>query len=173
MHPGLIFRNARQLAILVDIRAAVADAGDQQLGAVLERSHQSGSHSFQIGVAGSGIHHALVGFLESLGECIGVAHSSIFNERSHCFDGHLGGVLSGLRAAHPVGHDIQAGGRRQQKGIFVVLADAARIGESVSFEHQLRIIPFPALAKLDANITAYPAATQPSIASTRFLRNCS
>jgi hypothetical protein len=128
VHPSLILGDAGQLIALVDIRAAVAHASDENFGAALEGGDQCRPHAFEVGVVGGGVHYPAVGFLERLRKPVGIALAGFGDKRRHCLHRQLGGLLAGLRAAHSVGDDIQTRLRRQQVRVLIVLTDTPGIG---------------------------------------------
>src|SRR5207302_1774672 len=83
------------------------------------------------------LHHPPIRLLESLCEDLGIAPVGIPNKFGDCLGGELGGVFAGLRAAHPIGHEIESTVAEQEVVILVVCSHASRVGDSERFEHEI------------------------------------
>jgi hypothetical protein len=46
-------------------------------------------------------------------------------------------VFAGLRAAHAVGHDVQAQGGSDQVAVFIIAADASLVRRAEGLDHEL------------------------------------
>src|SRR5437762_13801984 len=137
MHPGLILGNHHELAILIDVSAAVTDTRYQQFLSTLKRRDESGAHAFERGVVRGRVHDAAIGLRKGLRKDIRVAAVVAPNKLGHGFSSELRGMFPSLCASHTIGYKVKAPVAEQEVIVLVVRSDAARIRFPERFEHEI------------------------------------
>ena len=161
--PGVVVGQTRELAVAVEVRAAVAHVREREKLLVQEAGHDRGAHSLQPRLRGDGRHHALVGLLDGDGEAVAVEIELVVvlerpgrfflltrgcDEFADRLDRDLGGDFARGVPAHAVRHDEESFGFVEGVRVLVVLALLPDVRQPERFDrsHPGGLTPCPPAA---------------------------
>ena len=141
---GVVGGELGGLAVADQVRAAVADVGDEGLAAGHQHNVERGAHAGLVGLLAAalvdrlvgGQHRALQQLHQRLAGVVGGTHHERVDQADRRverlrdgLDRHRAGDLAGRVAAHAVGHDEEPARRIHVHRVLVVIANDPNVGE--------------------------------------------
>ncbi len=145
----VVGRDLRGLAVAHQVRAAVADVGDERLRAGDQHDIERRAHALLVGLGLAALEHGLMGLEHGVLQQLDQAAAAGIRRRAlervdlrlrglergaHGLDGHRGCDLAGGVAAHAIGHDEEALGGLHERGVLVVIANDSDVRDEPRFE---------------------------------------